>query len=107
ATEPRNALSAACNILESVFKVYIESEGLDMPLKKDVKSTWAVVRKHLNFDPKQVEDRDLQEILSGMASIVGGVGALRTHASTAHGQGNVRYRVEPRHARLAVHAAHT
>ena len=106
-TEPRQAVLAACNILESVFKVYIESRDIEMPSKKDIKGTWAVVRKDLNFDPKIVEDRDLQEILSGMASVVGGVGALRTHASTAHGRGKVSYRIEPRHARLAAHAAHT
>lgn len=106
-SEPREALSAACNILESVFKVYIEESSLEMPAKKDIKGTWKVIRENLNFDPSKVEDRDLQEILTGLASVVGGIGALRTHASTAHGRGKVNYKVEPRHARLAVHAAHT
>lgn len=106
-TNPREALSAACNLLESLFKIFIEEECIEMPKKKDIKSTWNVVRKRLNFDPSSTEDRDLQEILSGMASVVGGIGALRTHASTAHGLGNTKYKVEPRHARLAVHAAHT
>lgn len=40
-----------------------------------------------------------------MASIVDGVGALRSHAA-AHGEGPDGFRVEPRHARLAVHAVH-
>jgi hypothetical protein len=104
---PREAISAACNILESVFKVYIEEEGLVMPSKKDLKPTWAVVRESLNFDHSKVEDRDLKEILGGIAGIVGGVGALRTHASSAHGSGKKIYNIEPRHARLAVHSAHT
>ena len=78
-----------------------------MPKKKDIKSTWSIVRKHLNFDPSSIEDRDLKEILSGLASLVGGIGALRTHASTAHGHGKTRYKVKPRHARLAVHSSHT
>lgn len=104
---PREAISAACNILESLFKVYIEEEGLDMPKKKDLKPTWAVIREHLNFNPSLVEDRDLKEILSGLASVIGGIGALRTHASSAHGQGGRRYKVEPRHARLAVNSSHT
>ena len=106
-SNPREAISAACNILESVFKVYIEEEGLEMPNKKDLKPTWAVVRESLNFDPSRVEDRDLKEILGGLAGVVGGVGALRTHASSAHGAGKKIYNVEPRHARLAVHSAHT
>lgn len=106
-TNPREALSAACNILESVFKVYIEEEHLDMPAKKDLKPTWGVVRDSLNFDPNKVEDRDLKEILGGLAGVVSGIGAFRTHASSAHGAGKKIYKVQPRHARLAVHAAHT
>lgn len=106
-SNPREAISAACNILEAVFKVYIEDEGLVMPKKKDLKPTWAIVRNSLNFDPGKIEDRDLKEILSGLAAVIGGIGALRTHASSAHGAGKKVYKVEPRHARLAVHSAHT
>lgn len=36
-----------------------------------------------------------------------GIGALRTHASSAHGAGKKQYKLEARHARLAIHAAHT
>ena len=106
-SSPREAISAACNILESVFKIYIEENGLEMPRKKDIKSVWGVVRESLNFDPKKVEDTDLKEILSSLAGVIGGIGALRTHASSAHGAGKIVYNVEPRHARLAVHSAHT
>lgn len=105
--EPPEALSAACNILESLFKVYIEENNLEEPSRKDIGGLWKVVKDDLNFDPSAIEDDDLRRILSGMASVVGGLGALRTHASTAHGSGKKRYRVEERHARLAVHAAHT
>jgi Abortive infection C-terminus len=104
---PRDAVSAACNILEAVCKTYIEDEHLEMPAKQDLQPVWTVVRKHLGFDPAAVPDRDLQEILSGLLAIVSGIGALRTHASSAHASGRKAYRLEPRHARLAVHAAHT
>lgn len=106
-SSPRDAVSAACNILESVCKVYIEEENLEMPAKKDLKPVWNIVRKDLGFDPSAIEDNDLREILSGLMAITNGVGALRTHASSAHGTGKRKYNVEPRHARLAVHAAHT
>ena len=99
--------SAACNILESICKIYIEDESLEMPSKQDLQPVWSIVRKDLGFDPSQIADRDLQEILSGLLAVVSGVGALRTHASSAHGQGRNVYRLEPRHARLATHAAHT
>jgi hypothetical protein len=105
--EPREAVSAASNILESVCKVYIADERLGMPAKQDLQAVWSVVRKHLGFDPSRVEDHDLKEILTGALSIVHGIGALRTHASSAHGAGRKGYRLEARHARLAVHAAHT
>ncbi len=106
-SNPREAVSAASNILESVCKVYIAEEGLEAPAKQDLKPIWSIVRKHLGFDPSTVEDQDLQQILSGLISITEGIGALRTHASSAHGAGKTSYRIEPRHARLAIHSAHT
>lgn len=106
-SSPREAVSAASNILESVCKVYIEEQGLGMPAKQDLKPVWTVVRKHLGFDPSVVEDQDLQVILTGLFAVVEGIGALRTHASSAHGAGKKQYRLESRHARLAIHAAHT
>ena len=77
------------------------------PAKQDLKGIWNVVRKDLGFDPGVVEDQDLRRILSGLLSIVEGIGALRTHASSAHGAGKKSYNLEPRHARLAIHSAHT
>ena len=106
-SNPREAVSAASNILESLCKVYIDEEGLEQPAKQDLKPVWTMVRKHLGFDPSGVEDQDLQTILSGMIAVVEGIGALRTHASSAHGVGKKGYKIEPRHARLAIHAAHT
>lgn len=106
-SSPREAVSAACNILESVFKTYIEEENLAMPNKQDLQPVWKIVRDNLGLDPSKIEDRDLQEILSGMFATVSGIGALRTHASSAHGAGKKVYSLKPRHARLAVHSAHT
>ncbi|MED5594082.1 abortive infection family protein [Janthinobacterium sp. P210006] len=104
---PREAVSAASNILESICKVYIEERHLEKPPKQDLKPIWTVVRKDLGFDPSLVEDQDLQVILTGLFAVVEGIGSLRTHASSAHGAGKKQYRLEPRHARLAIHASHT
>lgn len=106
-SEPREAVSAAANILESLCKHYIEAEGLDLPSKQVLKELWNVVRKDLGFDPGQVADDDLKVVLVGLIQIVDGLGAFRTHASSAHGSGPKSYRLQPRHSRLAVHAAHT
>jgi hypothetical protein len=53
---PREAVSAASNILESVCKVYIAEERLEAPAKQDLKPVWALVRKHLGFDPSTIEE---------------------------------------------------
>lgn len=106
-SEPREAVSAAANILESLCKHYIEAEGLPMPTKQVLTDLWSVVRKDLGFDPSQVADDDLKTVLVGLIQIVQGLGAFRTHASSAHGQGPKSYRLQARHSRLAVHAAHT
>ncbi len=106
-SEPREAVSAACNILESIFKVYIADEALQMPVKQDLQSVWKIVRADLGFDTKLVQDDDLKRVISGILSIVDGIGAFRTHASSAHGEGRKIYNIKPRHARLAIHSAHT
>jgi hypothetical protein len=106
-TKPREAVSAACNILESIFKIYIADEGLTRPTKQDLQGLWKVVRADLGFDPSSLEDDDLRKIISGIFSVVDGIGAFRTHASSAHGQGRKMYTIQPRHARLAIHSAHT
>ncbi len=105
--DPPASLTAACSIVESFCKVYIEEKNLNAPKDATIKPLWAVVAKDLGFDPSCLEDDDLKKILGGLSSIVDGVGALRTHAGSAHGRGQKRYRIQPRHARLAVHAAHT
>ncbi|MGJ3701729.1 abortive infection family protein [Variovorax sp. AFSI2.2] len=106
-SKPRDAVSAAANILESVFKTYIEDNGLTMPDKQDLQPVFKVVRADLGLDPGSIEDNDLRTIISGLFSVVDGIGALRTHASSAHSEGRKGYKLEPRHARLAVNAAHT
>ncbi|WP_233250442.1 abortive infection family protein [Acidovorax sp. HMWF018] len=100
-------MSAAANILEAIFKTYIEDNGLTMPDKQDLQPVFKVVRAHLGLDPSSIEDNDLQRIITGLFSVVDGIGALRTHASSAHSEGRKSYRLEPRHARLAVNGAHT
>jgi hypothetical protein len=107
--KPRDAVSAASNILEAVCKEYIDSHGSKMPAKTDLRGVWTVVREELNFNPANIADDDLKRILSGLASIIDGVSALRTHASTAHAPDPKLkgYNLEPRHARLAINAAHS
>jgi hypothetical protein len=108
--DPEAAVAAACGILESLCKTFLEHEGHTLPQKQVLKTLWKETAKHLYLSPEQIEDNDLRQILSGLFNISHGVGSLRTHASSAHGRSETQkksYRITPRHARLAVHSAHT
>lgn len=106
-SDPPAAVTASCALLESLFKTYIEDNGLDMPSDKSVRPLWKVIRADLKLDPAATQDDDLKTILSGLAAIVEGTRSLRTHQGSAHGHCKTKYRLKPRHARLAAHAAFT
>jgi hypothetical protein len=106
-SDPGAAVTAACAIVEAVCKHYLETEGISLPAKQTIAPLWTEVAKHLGLSPGQMANDDLKQILSGLFSIAAGVGPLRTHEGSAHGHANKSYRIEARHARLAVHAAHT
>lgn len=109
--DPAAAITAACAILETVCKTYLESKGVDLPSKQVLGPLWTETAKQLGLHPEKMVEDDLKRILQGMFSLIDGVAALRTHVGSAHGRSGVQpkksYRVTPRHARLAVHAAHT
>lgn len=105
--DPPAAITAACAIVESFCKTYCEDEGIDLPKEQSIKPLWKAVQSHIGFDPAKIEDDDLKRILTGLASIVDGIGSFRTHAGSAHGRGRKSYRAAPRHARLLIHSAHS
>ena len=106
-SDPGAAVTAACAIVEAVCKHYLATEDIPLPNKQTIAPLWTEVAKNLGLSPGQMSDDDLKQILSGLFSIAAGVGALRTHEGSAHGHASKSYKIEPRHARLAVHAAHT
>lgn len=106
-SDPPAAVTAACSLLESLFKVILNEEGVPLPSKETIKPLWSAVQDTLGLNPASVPDDDIRRILSGLTSVVDGIGALRTHAGSAHGHGPQGYALVPRHARLTVHAAHT
>lgn len=106
--DPPASLTAASCLIESLFQVYVEDNDLTPPKKETIKDLWKVVQKDMRLSVKSDMDDDIKRILSGLTSIVDGIGSLRTHKGSAHGRGNrMKYAVKSRHARLAVHSAHT
>ena len=110
--DPPGAVTAACSTLESVCKTILDELEADYPSKKDVQHLSRAVADQLGLSPARGDlppelAQDLRQILGGLQTVAGGVGALRTHFGDAHGHGKVRTRVGARIARLAIHAAST
>ena len=106
-TNPLDAISSACNILESILKVYILEKGLELPNTQILKELWKVVKEDFKFGLSKLGQDDLQKINSGSTSIIDGIASIRTHESSAHGGGPESYIPEVRQARLVVNAAHS
>lgn len=105
--DPPAAITAACSILESFCRIYIQEEGLSLPSDQSAKPLWNAVSHHIGFAPASQTDHDIKKVLSGFLSVVDGIACLRTHDGSAHGRERRPYKILSRHARLAIHAAHT
>lgn len=100
------AITNARSIVEAVL---IEIEGRLDPAPPgydgDLGKLYKRVQRVLNLDPAVATLTDtLRQILSGLTSIVAGLGALRNRAGDAHARA---FRPERHHAKLAANAAKT
>lgn len=105
--DPHAAVTAASSIIEALCKTYIETFGLDMPANQSIGPVWRVVQAHLGLNLDATLRDDQKRILQGLASIVDGVGAYRTHIGSAHGRGMNPPSISVAEARLAANAAHS
>ena len=100
------AITNARSLLEAVF---LEMEELLVGERKEydgnLNKLYKRVQKLLNLEPSRPDiSNSLREILSGLISIVSGVGSVRNKMSDAHARS---YKPEKHHAHLAVNAART
>jgi hypothetical protein len=58
----------------------------------------------MEIAPDQHTEQIINEILSGVTTVVGGPAAMRNSLSDSHGRGKASVRPAPRHAKLAVNA---
>jgi hypothetical protein len=106
--DPEDAITAACSMVESVCKCLLDLLGKPHPAKQDIQGLAKEVSRHLNLSPDRPDiGPDIRQVLNGLVTVVGGLGALPTHGGDAHGRGKGLGRVDARTARLAVHAAST
>ena len=110
-TDPEDAVTAACSIVESVCRSILVELGLPMPAHKDIQGLYKAVRGPLGLDPARSDlpddvGTDVRSILGGLNTTVQGIGSLRTHGGDAHGRERGRRRsIDRRIARLAIHSA--
>lgn len=111
-TDPEDAVTAACSTIESVCRsILIELEH-PLPSKKDVQGLYNAVKQPLGLSSDRTDvdpliANDVRQILSGLTTVISGIGALRTHGGDAHGREKGHARIEERIARLAIHSAST
>jgi hypothetical protein len=105
-SDPPQAVTAACAILEALCRNYLAVEEQEGPNKQLLGNMFPRVMTHIGLSPADYEG-DLRQILSGMFSTAHGIAALRTHVGSAHRHDEQTYPVYARHARLAVNSAHT
>ena len=109
--DPNAAVHYAGNILEASLKAYLQAKSI--PFKDEtatLSDLWPLVRSDIGLNPKDLENKDLKKIASGLNSIVDGTMYLRNKKSGAHGRTEEQTKeiaLRPRHARLVVHSAHT
>jgi len=111
-SDPEDAVTSACSVVESVCRSVLLELGEPLPSKKDIQGLYQAVREPLGLTPDKpgVPDdiaNDVRTILGGLNSVVNGVGSLRTHGGDAHGRERGFRRIDPRIVRLAIHSAST
>lgn len=111
-TDPEDAITAACSTIESVCRSVLIELGEPLPAKKDVQGLFNAVKRPLGLSPDRsdLDSRiadDVRTTLGGLATVIQGIGALRTHAGDAHGRERGYTRVDARIGRLSIYAAST
>ncbi|WP_209315865.1 abortive infection family protein [Haematospirillum jordaniae] len=104
-SDPEDAITAACSTIESVCRSILIELRQPLPAKKDVSGLFNAVKQPLALSPDLSDldpqiAADVRMTLGGLATVIQGVGALRTHAGDAHGRERGYARVDARIARL-------
>jgi hypothetical protein len=86
-TDPREAITRASSLIETVCKHILDTENVPLPSKKDIQHLLKETLGLLNLTRETQPSEDLWRMASGVGTIVEGIGAFRTHVGTAHGRG--------------------
>lgn len=106
-SDPERAITLARTLVEDVCKLILHESGSDWQETDDLPILYKRTATVLKLAPDGHTEQIFKQILSGCASVVGALGALRNKLSDAHSIGPRRARPAPRHAELAVNLAGT
>lgn len=70
----------------------------------DLSRLYKAAAAAMEIAPDQHSEQVIKQILSGVTTVVAGIGSLRNSLSDAHGRGKGAVRPAPRHAKLAVNS---
>lgn len=102
--DPEGAITAARTTLESVCKHICDERGVAYDDGGDLAKLYKTATAAMDIAPDQHTEQIIKQILSGVATVVNGLAAMRNSLSDSHGRGKASLRPAPRHAKLAVNA---
>ncbi len=105
AGDPEGAITSAKALVESVCKLILDAQGVTYEGGDDLNKLYKSAARSLKLGVDQHDQQVFKQILTGCASVVGGLAAVRNALGDAHGQGARPVRPAPRHADLAVNLA--
>lgn len=103
-SDPEGAITATRTMLESTCKHICDERQVPYERGWDLSRLYKAAAGSMEIAPDQHSEQVIKQILSGVATVVTGLGALRNSLSDAHGRGKGGARPAPRHAKLAVNA---
>ncbi|MFD3705825.1 abortive infection family protein [Nocardia sp. NPDC058658] len=103
-SDPEGAITAARTTLESVCKHICDERGVAYEDGGDLAKLYKAAAAAMEIAPDQHTEKIIKQILSGVATVVSGLAAMRNSLSDSHGRGKTSVRPAPRHAKLAVNA---
>jgi hypothetical protein len=103
-SDPEGAITATRTLLESTCKHICDERGVAYENAWDLSRLYKATAGAMEIAPDQHSEQVIKQILSGVTTVVTGLGALRNSLSNAHGRGKNAARPAPRHAKLAVNA---
>jgi hypothetical protein len=103
--DPPDATTRASSLIETLCKHILAAKGVPFPNKESIQPLYGAAVRTLSLAPEQQITDDLRAIAGAINTLVVGIGALRTHAGSAHGKAPRHQPITFSQARLAVNAA--